>query len=150
MSVFGINANTIIVNLQTFYARKLPLSSTISSKTFQTLYNVKQDAVTYSGTLRLRNIWAMRMWGVFFSVLTCWCWDGGGCTGPAAPLCSDADYVQHTRCKAPQGVRLWATWNHLLSLVAISRHINQSEGVQFGQGAFPLQHHGGLCRLGNS
>lgn len=55
MSMFGINANTIIVNLQTFYARKLPLSSTISSKTFQTLYNVKQDAVTYSGTLRLSN-----------------------------------------------------------------------------------------------
>lgn len=143
MSVFGINANKITLNLQTCVPKKLPLSSTVSSWSFQTFYNVKQGTMTQSGSLLLR----LRC---VFALLTCGCWDGGGCTGPAAPLGGDADGVKHAWCKAPQGVRLGATWDHFLSLVTISRYINQPEGVQFGHRAFPLQHHGGLCHLCNS
>lgn len=46
MSVFGVNANTISLNLQTFVPKKLPPSSTVSSQTFQALYNVKQGNTT--------------------------------------------------------------------------------------------------------
>ena len=87
---------------------------------------------------------------VFFTVLTCGCGDGGWCTGPAAPLSSDADGVQHARCQAPQGVRLRTAWDHILNPVAVSGNIDQSVGVQFGQGALPLQHDSGLCHLCNS
>lgn len=38
------------------------------------------------------------------AVLTCKCFDGYGCTGPAAPLSIDADGVKHARGELHQAV----------------------------------------------
>lgn len=79
---------------------------------------------------------------------TCRYEDGGRQTGLAAPLSGDADGVQHTRRQAPQGVRLGARRDFLLGLVAVRRHVDDSENVELGQGALPLQHQHGFLHLG--
>lgn len=91
----------------------------------------------------------LKMGGVLLTIPTCGCWDCGRCTGPAAPLRCDVDAVEHARCQAPQGVRLRAARDKLLSPVAVSGNVDQSERVQLGQGALPPQRHSGLRHFCN-